>query len=571
MEQATPGTLGAIRAWLAGILLLSTMWEDLPSTALLPRSMFDPATLGALQFLTQIPGFDSLLTNSTALAWLQGSTGVLLFLAMVGLKTRWVVPLGALAYLTMAGLFRSYSWFYHTGLIPAYGLLILSLTPCADGWSLDRLIRIGQGKSVVEPNRGGSVYGWSRTFVWIVIAIPYFLAGLSKIRNGGWEWWQASSVKGHLLNTTLNPMQFDFTATLRLMQGPDWLFSALGFLAVFGELLFGLVLVWKLARYVAPMLMGAMHVGTLFLQNILFFDLILLQVVFYDTARLRGWAARYLGRMDVLFDGNCPLCQRTRRVLESVDILGRLRFVNFRKLDRAEYNERHQLKLSLNEMEQSMWVVDDKAARSGFQGYRRMAQAIPLGWVLLPFLYVPGLSHLGAWIYDRIASRRTILSCDASCPHDFGPPPSFQRPPVSWPAPALAVAMVVFLMGCWQLHVEHYPFTSMGMFSWKIDPPEVKYVKAYALYNTGEEERAPFEQWIGAMGDSRYRQVLMRSFSSREGKQRCRDFLEACRDLPSESAARSVTGFRLELWSWNYEIDAQNPDHGNILVAQHFQ
>ncbi len=34
--EATPGTLGAIRAWTCTILLLSTLWEDLSSIALLP-------------------------------------------------------------------------------------------------------------------------------------------------------------------------------------------------------------------------------------------------------------------------------------------------------------------------------------------------------------------------------------------------------------------------------------------------------------------------------------------------------------------------------------------------------
>jgi hypothetical protein len=39
--EATPGTLGAIRMWICFILLISTLWEDLPSFALLPLELRD--------------------------------------------------------------------------------------------------------------------------------------------------------------------------------------------------------------------------------------------------------------------------------------------------------------------------------------------------------------------------------------------------------------------------------------------------------------------------------------------------------------------------------------------------
>ena len=71
-------------------------------------------------------------------------TSVLL-LGVVGHGSRIVVPAAALCYLVMAGVLREYAWFYHTGLIPIYVLAVLSFTPCGDGWSLDRAIRIARG------------------------------------------------------------------------------------------------------------------------------------------------------------------------------------------------------------------------------------------------------------------------------------------------------------------------------------------------------------------------------------------------------------------------------------------
>src|SRR5215470_1696110 len=47
--EATPGTLGAIRVWVCLILLVSTLWEDLPSFALLPLEFCQD--MGLMQIL----------------------------------------------------------------------------------------------------------------------------------------------------------------------------------------------------------------------------------------------------------------------------------------------------------------------------------------------------------------------------------------------------------------------------------------------------------------------------------------------------------------------------------------
>src|ERR671923_2447552 len=78
------------------------------------------------------------------------------------------------------------------------------------------------------------------------------------------------------------PMRFGFQTTFHLVQGPTWVFGALGLCALLGELCFVLVLVSKTARIVLPALTAAMHVGILVVQNILFPDLIAIQAVFYN-------------------------------------------------------------------------------------------------------------------------------------------------------------------------------------------------------------------------------------------------------------------------------------------------
>jgi hypothetical protein len=63
-------------------------------------------------------------------------------------------------------------------------------------------------------------------------------------------------------------------------------------LAVGAELLYVSVLFSRTARRFLPPLTAALHLGIWFLQNILFFDLILLQLVFLDWERVaRRWGA----------------------------------------------------------------------------------------------------------------------------------------------------------------------------------------------------------------------------------------------------------------------------------------
>ena len=147
---------------------------------------------------------------------------------------------------------------------------------------------------------------------------------LSKLYYSGLGWLHPDNMKATLLRTTLAPMEFDWTVSIDLLQAPDAVFVALAVVGLFTELLFGLVLISRKARQVLPAAMAATHGGILFLQNILFVDLILLQAVFYDVTPVRRaigrWLALRRGRVQVLYDGHCGLCQRSVRILQGLDI-----------------------------------------------------------------------------------------------------------------------------------------------------------------------------------------------------------------------------------------------------------
>ena len=239
------------------------------------------------------------------------------------------------------------------------------------------------------------VYGWSRYLLWTVVAVPYVAAAFSKLYYSGIAWFGADNMRATLLRTTLMPMQFDWHLSLQVVRAPDFVLVALAGVGLFSELLFGLVLISPRARRVLPVAMLATHVGILFLQNILFPDLILLQAIFYDFSGLRRSAGRWLqrrnGRAQVLYDGQCGLCGRTVRLLRGFDLLDRLEFIDFRAIRPDATSRTTAQEIDLSRLEEEMAVVDRRGrAYWGFAAYRAIAWQIPAFWLALPAALRPG-------------------------------------------------------------------------------------------------------------------------------------------------------------------------------------
>lgn len=289
--ETTAESLAAIRIITCVTLVLMTLWmEDLPSSALLPVEIRH--SMGVMDYFYGIPGFEAFTRSQFSLQLFEWLTALILILGTIGLKTRWMLPLGAFCYLILGGILRQYTWFYHTGLLPVYLLAVLSFTPCNDALSVDRWLKQRRGESVPIFDQPNMIYGWSRYACWVVLGGSYIQAGLSKIYYSGFYWWAADNLKSKLLSTTLEPIQTNWDVSLHLVNAPDVIFAILGILGLYGELAYGLVLFSRWARLIMPAAMAGMHIGIIFLQNIVFFDLIIVQLIFYDYTAIRRWVQK---------------------------------------------------------------------------------------------------------------------------------------------------------------------------------------------------------------------------------------------------------------------------------------
>jgi hypothetical protein len=279
LPAATPRMLAFFRITICSILLISVCWEDLPSVVHLPDGMRQ--RLGVLGLLESVSfgAFDRLYDSWHSLAALQIAVGIALVAALLGLWTRWSCLAAAVLYLMMGGMIRQYAWFYHTGLVPLYALFALVFTRCGDAWSIDTWRRRRRGLPVPPGGEPRLSDAWSAFAVWIVIAMPYLMAGLSKVRAGIW-WFHPNNFKAILLKDALQPMQFSFEFIDLILRMPNWMITGMAITAVAGEIAMVCVLFSKRARLILPIVMGLMHLGIWLLQRVLFFDLILIQLLF---------------------------------------------------------------------------------------------------------------------------------------------------------------------------------------------------------------------------------------------------------------------------------------------------
>lgn len=124
-------------------------------------------------------------------------------------------------------------------------------------------------------------------------------------------------------------------------------------------------------------------------------------------------------RTIMIYDGQCSLCNGSRRIVERLDWLNRVEMLDaqdwqtvharYPQLDRAAI-------LGL------IHVITPKGrVLVGYEGVRHLLGRLPvLAW-LYPLLFLPGITWLGLRVYNWVASHRyrfnRILGLPADCDH----------------------------------------------------------------------------------------------------------------------------------------------------------
>jgi predicted DCC family thiol-disulfide oxidoreductase YuxK len=336
------------------------------------------------------------------------------------------------------------------------------------------------------------------------------------------------------------------------------------------------VLFSRTSRRILPAVGILMHIGIVFLQNIVFLDLTLLLFIFYDFREIRQrigqWAGR-AGPITLLYDGMCPFCGRTVRILRSMDLFRRIKFEDFRSVDLAVFNHRHAAGVTRAALENEMFVCARGKGYSGFEAYRVLALALPPLWPVAPLLFVPGAATLGTVVYGYIArNRRALVKCDVACSMENAPS---ENPVLSdakhsrrlaWACGITIAAIIAFQGFFWLNRIEFYPFTSVQMFTGK-PGTVVTYYKTLGHWESGRVSPLYLEDTLGVMSiNSRYEGLFDLCFGDATQSELCRKTVSILGSAYNGKAHSDdkLTQLEIQRWKWDFGAKPRDPGYGEL-------
>jgi predicted DCC family thiol-disulfide oxidoreductase YuxK len=114
-----------------------------------------------------------------------------------------------------------------------------------------------------------------------------------------------------------------------------------------------------------------------------------------------------MSQPQILFDGDCAFCRKSVAVLQKLDWLGRFAYINVRDTAQPLLHQAPVVGAPL--LEQMHVLTPAGRLYGGYRSIRWLAWRVPLLWPLAPFLYLPGITQLGDYVYRWVARHRFQL------------------------------------------------------------------------------------------------------------------------------------------------------------------
>ncbi len=195
------------------------------------------------------------------------ATGLLFVL---GIKYRYVAPVFAILLLFTLCYRNSWSMIYHSSNAVVLHVLILSVVPAADAWSVDAWFRRKLG-SVTGTDLW--IYGWPIQLMCAATLATYFVAGVAKVTGPmGWGWASGEALRSQIAVDALRKELLSQGATQLafLLYEHVWIFNILGVLSLVLELGAPFVLLNKRVNQFWAINAFLMHWGIYFIMGIKF-------------------------------------------------------------------------------------------------------------------------------------------------------------------------------------------------------------------------------------------------------------------------------------------------------------
>jgi len=416
-EAVSPDNLGLCRIVLYGTMFLYyvlTPWlfpswgyhEDFVPWGSVSRVFWSPVWLMSVLHL---PPASTQMIQAMQIVWRAA-----LAFSCIGLFTRISTVASFVLGFYLFGLPASFGRIHHQEHVLIFSFLIMAFSRCGDAWSVDALIRKARAGTIPPPPVISGEYTWPVRMIWVVIALTYFAAGVSKVRHSGFEWVASGNMSYFLMSQYYHVSDADPLTSLGLVLARGSVLPHL--LAASGvvlELALPIALFSRRSRWFLVPGAASMQFGIAMLMGPNFYQMIICQLLWVPWDRVVA-RITHLGehgyRYAVVYDGACGLCRQTIGVLRSLDLAGKVEFLD--AVNEWPGIEKRFPDLDRNQCLTNMQVLNPQGKKyGGFYGYRALAQVLPLGWLVLPVLYLPGIPWIGSRVYRFVASRRHQGAC----------------------------------------------------------------------------------------------------------------------------------------------------------------
>lgn len=331
--------------------------------------------------------------------------GISVVFIILGLFNRTATLINYLLSLILIGSITTYE--YH--MFYAYmgiNFLILFL-PVSRNLSLDRLLlkyKYSNTRFAYNPPTDVSVLSYFVP-IFVGLAFVYFDSIFFKFSSNFWRTGLGMWFPSSLPQTALLP--------LNGLMNQKYLVLGMGFLTVVFETVFIFTFFRKKWRIALVIIGLGLHIGILVCYPIPWFALGMCAI--YLLMIPVGWWKKLFGekktaepKMTFYYDGECPLCNRTKIAIQHFDIGKKIEFKTVQY-----YSEEEPL---LKDIPFDTLLDDIHSVRKGkvytgldtyIQVLDSMGYTKPLSWLLR----LPGVYHLGKMVYGYVAKNRDTERC----------------------------------------------------------------------------------------------------------------------------------------------------------------
>jgi len=263
----------------------------------------------------------------------------------------------------------------------------------------------------VDALRRGDIEAWrhKRPFfiqrlLQLQIASTFFFTGLYKITGEG-NWITGNPIY-YLMNYPVAGVTKNFLLKEWMAAHPHFCHVA-GLMIVATELSMPFLLFIPRTRRMAIILGLCWHVLlvlTLDVPTIFLFLFPAQMLLFIHPQKITDWieVKRRINaqspRPKIIYDGQCGFCRSSIRVLQVMDLWGKLEYVAGPK--------------GMNEMRLEFF---DGKAYGGFFALRQLSWILPMLYPMIPVVYFPGMGIIGPLAYRWVARNRYLFPVFHSC------------------------------------------------------------------------------------------------------------------------------------------------------------